>query len=146
MGTVTVPANSSEALAMLGSAVGFLADADWAQAPADAVAECLRGLEGADAVGAVARGRMLAAFDAKDGSLADGQRTTRAWLVHGLRVTRGQAGVYAAVQALAREHRPLLTGLRGGHVTTSVALQLAKWTRIIPAEFRAQAEETSDAF
>ena len=86
---------------------------------------------------AAARGRLLAAFDAKDGHLADGQRNTRAWLVHRLRVTRGQAGQYGAVQALAREHLPLLAGLRSWAVTTSVALQLAKWTRVIPAEYRA---------
>jgi hypothetical protein len=50
--------------------------------PAEAVAEMLREMERADAVQAAARGRLLAAFDAKDGHLADGQRTTRAWLVH----------------------------------------------------------------
>ena len=75
---------------MLESAVGFLADADAAQMPAEALAECLRALERADAVEAVARGRFLVAFDAKDGHLADGQRTCRTWLVHSLRVTRGQ--------------------------------------------------------
>jgi hypothetical protein len=136
-----IPASAAEALGMLRSAVGFLADADAAQMPAAALAECLRGLEGADAVGAVARGRFLQAFDARDGSLADGQRTTRAWLVHCLRVTRGQAGEHQAVQALAREHRPLLAGLREQAVTKSVALQLAKWTMAIPEEFREQAEE-----
>ncbi len=141
MSTVMGPASEAEALKMLASAAGFLADADWAQAPAEALAECLRALEQADAVEAAAHARMLQAFDAKDGHLADGQRNTRTWLVHCLRVTRGQAGEYGAVQALAREHRPLLAGLRGGHVTKSVTLQLAKWTRVIPAEYRGQAEE-----
>jgi hypothetical protein len=57
-------------------------------------------------------------------------------------VTRGQAGEYKAVQTLAQENEPLLAGLAEGHVVTkSVALQLAKWTRPIPAEYRAQAEE-----
>ena len=127
---------------MLESAVGFLADADAAQMPAEALAGCLRGLERADAVQAAARGQLLAAFDAKDGPVGDGQRTTRTWLVHSTRVTRGQAAEHKAVQALAEGHRPLLAGLREGHVlTTSVALQLARWTRAIPDEFRAQAEE-----
>jgi Domain of unknown function (DUF222) len=141
MGSATGPASAAEALGMLESAVGYLADADWVQAPAGAAAECLRGLERADAVRTAARARMLAAFDTKDGHVADGQRTTRAWLVHCLRVTRGKAGEYAAVQALAREHLPLLAGLRGEAVTESVALQLAKWTRSIPAEYRGQAEQ-----
>src|SRR6516162_7028569 len=142
MSTVTVPANAGEALGMLECAAGYLADLDAAQMPAEALAGCLRGLERADAVQAAARGQLLAAFDVTDGHLADGQRTTRTWLVHSTRVTRGQAAEYKAVQALAQEHAPLLAGLREGDVLTkSVALQLARWTAAIPGEFRAQAEE-----
>jgi hypothetical protein len=142
MSTVMVPANASEALGMLESAAGYLATLNAADVPAEALAEYLRGMERADAVQAAARGQFLAAFDAKDGHLGDGQRNTRAWLVHSIRVTRGQAGEYRAVQALALEHRPLLDGLREGYVITkSVALQLAKWTGAIPTEFRGQAEE-----
>jgi len=91
MSTVMVPASADEALGMLEAAMGFLADADAAQMPAGALAECLRALERTDAVEAAARARLLAAFDARDGYLADGQRNTRTWLVHTLRVTRGQA-------------------------------------------------------
>ena len=142
MSTVMVPANAGEALGMLESAAGFLAGLNAADMPAEAIAECLRGMERADAVQAAARGQFLAAFDAKDGHQGDGQRTTRAWLVHSTRVTRGQAAEYRAVLALAREHRSLLAGLREGHVITkSVALQVAKWTAAIPEEYREQAEE-----
>ena len=141
MSTVTVPASAAEALEMLESAMEFLADSDAADMPAEALADCLRGLERADAIEAAARGRFLEAFDAKDGPLADGRRNTRTWLVHCLRVTRGQAGEHKAIQALAREHQPLLAGLREQAVTKSVALQLARWTGPIPAEFREQAEE-----
>jgi len=142
MSTAMVPANADEALGMLESAAGFLAGLDAADMPAEAIAECLRGMERADALQAAARGQFLSAFDAKDGHLGDGQRTTRAWLVHSTRVTRGQAAEYRAMQALAREHRPLLAGLREGHVITkSVALQVAKWTSAIPDEYRPQAEE-----
>ena len=46
------------------------------------------------------------------------------------------------MQALAEGHRVLLAGLREGEVITkSVALQLARWTAAIPAEFREKAEE-----
>ena len=142
MSTVVVPANMPEALLMLEGALGFLADMDSAGTPASALAEGLRALERADAIGAVARGRMLAAFDAQDGPVADGQRTARTWLVHSTRVTRGQAGEHQAVQVLAEGHPVLLAGLReAGAVSKSVALQLAKWTRPIPAEVRDQAEE-----
>jgi hypothetical protein len=141
MCTATVPPSAGEALRQLQSAAAVLAGLDVAQMPAEALAQYVRGLEQADGVLA-ARGQFLAAFDGKDGHLADGQRTTRAWLVHTLRVTRGQAAEYRALQALACEHRPLLEGLRQGHaLTKSVALQLAKWTQPIPGEFRDQAEE-----
>jgi hypothetical protein len=122
--------------------MGFPAGLDAADMPAEALAECLRGMERADAVGAAARGGFLAAFDAAGGHLGDGQRTTRTWLVHTTRVTRGQAAEHKAVQALAAGHAPLLARLREGHVITkSVALQLAKWTSGIPEEYRGQAEE-----
>ena len=120
----------------------FLAAQDAAGLPAQAVADQLRALERTDAVGSALRGRLLEVFDAQDGHLADGQRTTRTWLVHSLRVTKGQAGEYQAVQALARSHRVLHAALAEGWVITkSEALQLARWTRAIPEEYRAEAEE-----
>jgi hypothetical protein len=142
MSTMMVPANMDDAMKMLESAMGFMADVDAAGMPAEVLAYALRGLERADAIEAVARGRLLVAFDAKDGPVADGQRNTRTWLVHTARVTKGQAGEYQALQALARDHGLLLAGLREGWVTTkSVALQLARWTRAIPEEYREKAEE-----
>ena len=141
-GAVVVPGDLPGALAMLDGALGFLADMDAAGTPAAVLAVGLRALERADAVGAAARGRMLAAFDVQDGPVADGQRTTRTWLVHSTRVTRGQAAEHKAVQALAEGHRVLLAGLREGDVVTkSIALQLARWTAAIPEEFREKAEE-----
>src|SRR5580693_7557435 len=138
----TVPATAAEALGMLESALGFLAAQDAAGLPAGAAAGQLRALERADAVGSAIRARLLQVFDAQDGHLADGQRTTRTWLVHSLRVTKGQAGEYQATQALASGHHVLHAALAEGWVLTkSEALQLAKWTRAIPEECRAEAEE-----
>jgi hypothetical protein len=141
MGTVAVPASAAEALEMWQVSAGYLADLDAASLPAAALAACIAGMEQADAVGTVARARLLAAFDAQDGHLADGQRSLGAWLVHMARVTRGQAAEYKAMRALPRDHEPLLAGLRAKALTKSEALQLARWTRQIPAEFRGQAEE-----
>jgi Domain of unknown function (DUF222) len=142
MSTVMVPANMDEALKMLASAVGFLAETEAADLPAEVLAEGLRAMERADAAVAAARGRFLEAFDAQDGSVADGQRTVRTWLVHSTRVTRGQAVEHRAVQALARRHPVLTAALAEGWVLSkSEALQLARWTRAIPEEFRARAEE-----
>jgi Domain of unknown function (DUF222) len=127
---------------MLESLSAVLARVDPAQLPDDVVARGLRVLERTDAMGAATRGRFLQAFDARNIHLADGQRTTRAWLVHSLGVTRGQAAEHKAVQALAADHGPLLAALAERPVLTkSAALQLARWTKPIPAEFRQQAEE-----
>jgi hypothetical protein len=136
------PASTGEALDMLELAMGYLADTDATGLPAQTLAECLAGLERIDAIGAAARGSLLAAFDAADAHLADGQRTTRTWLVHQLRITKGQAAEHLAAAALARQHPRLRAGLRQGQpLTKSVALQLARWLRDIPERFWDQAEE-----
>ena len=147
MSTMMVPADMDDAMKMLDAALGmqqcvlgFLAAQDAAGLPAGAAAGQLQALERANAVGAALAGRLLVVFDAQDGYLADGQRTARTWLVHSLRVTRGQAGEYQAVQALARSHQVLHAALAEGHVITkSEALQLARWTKAIPDEYRAEA-------
>ena len=138
----TVPATAAEALGMLESALRFLAAEDAASLPGQAAADRLRILERHDAIEAAVRARLLQVFDAQDAHLADGQRSTRTWLVHLTRVTKGQAGEYQALQALARSHQVLLAALAEGHVLTkSAALQLAKWTKAIPDEYRGKAEE-----
>ncbi|MGH3230827.1 MAG: DUF222 domain-containing protein, partial [Streptosporangiaceae bacterium] len=139
---MTAPATGAEALGMLDTAMAFLAVEDTAGLPAEAAADRLRALERHDAVEAAVRARLLEAFDAQDGSVADGQRNTRTWLVHTTRVTKGQAAEYRALQALARGHQVLHAALTEGWVLTkSEALQLARWTRAIPEEYRAKAEE-----
>jgi hypothetical protein len=140
------PASADDVLDMLMTGIGYLADADPAGLPSETLAGYLRALEQADAVAAVARGKLLAAFDAADGHLADGQRTTRAWLVRRLGITRRQAGQHLATAALARQHPRLLGGLRQGRaLTTSVALQLAQWLRDIPARYADQAGQITVA-
>jgi hypothetical protein len=149
MSTMMVPANMDDALKMLDAALGmqqcvlgFLASQDAAGLPTEAVADQLRALERASAVQAALRGRLLEVFDVQDGHLASGQRSTRAWLVHSLRVTKGRAGEYRAVQALARSHPVLHAALaEGGVLTESEALQLARWTKAIPEQYRDKAEE-----
>jgi hypothetical protein len=142
MDAVRVPAGSPDELDLLESVMGSLAGTDPADLAETEVARRLRVLERVDAIGAAVRGGLLTAFDARDGHVADGQRTTRTWLVHVTRVTKGQAAEHKAVQVLARSHPVLLAALAEGHMLTkSVALQLAKWTRPIPDEYRAKAEE-----
>src|SRR5580658_7449779 len=141
MSTAVAPTSPAEALKMFQTSACYLADLDAASMPAEALGRYIRELVQADAVLTAALAPMLAAYDAKDGHVADGQRSLGTWLVHMARVTRAQAAEYKAIRALPRDHEPLLAGLRAEAITKSEALQLAKWTREIPAEFRAQAEE-----
>jgi Domain of unknown function (DUF222) len=141
MSIAAVPANADEALTIIESLMEYLADLDAASLPAEAIGEHLRAMERIDTVAAAAWGRLLAAFDAQGGPVGDGQRTTRAWLTHSLRVTRAQAARLLAVRAVATGHPVLWAGLRDRAVSSSVAVQLAKWTAPIPDEFRQQAEE-----
>ncbi len=141
MSTGTGAASAGELLKVLESVAGSLADLDAAELPAEALGACVQGVVRADAVLAAALGRLLAAFDAKDGHLGDGHKTLRAWAVHVLGVTRGQAGEYLALRGLARDHAVLRAALREKAITKSLALQLARWTNAIPAGFRAEAEQ-----
>ena len=135
-------AGGADALEILESLMASLASTDPAELADEELARRLRVLERVDAIEAAVRGRLLEAFDARDGHVADGQRTARTWLVHSTRVTRGQAAEHKAVQVLARRHPVLADALAEGSVLTkSVALQVARWTRRIPAEFRGPAEE-----
>src|SRR5215472_13479175 len=93
-----VPPSADEALRMVESLLGALARGDPEGLPTGVVAGRLRALERGGAIGAALRGRYLEAFDAQDGSIADGQRTARTWLVHCTRVTKGQAAEHKAVQ------------------------------------------------
>ena len=132
MCTATEPLSASEKFGLVESLLAELAGEDAASQPVAVTAEGLRALERIDAVGAAVRGRFLHAFDAQQGSVADGQRTTRTWLVNCLRITKGQAGEYKAILALAVKHEPLLAALRDKVLTKSVALQVARWTQAIP--------------
>ena len=78
------PTSMADALEAIEELAGFVADVDAAELPTQVLGEGLAGMERIDAVLAVARGVLLAAFDAKDGHLADGQRSMRAWEVNEL--------------------------------------------------------------
>ena len=142
MCTAAAPAGQADELDLLQALMRSLAVTDPAGLAGAEVARRLRVLEQVDAMGAAARGRLLEAFDARDGHIADGQRTARTWLVHCTGVTEGQAAEHRAVQAVARRHPVLADALaEGWPLTKSVALQLARWTRAIPGEYRTEAEE-----
>ena len=84
----TPPLTTAAKLALIESWLAETAAEDAAGLPTAVLAERLAAQERIDAAGAALRGTCLHAFDAQDGSVADGQKTTRAWLVNCLRVTK----------------------------------------------------------
>src|ERR1039458_7372732 len=90
------PASTSEALAMLPSAMRYLAAADPTQLTASEQARCLQRLEQADAIEVAARANVLGAFTAGQGYCQDADYSPRSWLIHRTRVTKGAATGHTA--------------------------------------------------
>jgi hypothetical protein len=78
-----------EALAAVEAALGFLAAADVASWPAEALAGSLRALGRVEAGQLAAQSRLLAVFNAQAGFEADGQASVKAWLRWQAQMTRG---------------------------------------------------------
>ena len=71
----SVPSSAAEALAAVEAGLGYLAGAEVAEWPAEALAGCLRALGRAEAVQLAAQSRVMAAFNAQAGFEVDGQAT-----------------------------------------------------------------------
>ncbi len=135
------PASTGEALEMLTSAMRYLAAADATQMPASEQAECLAGLERADAVETAARASVLAAFTAAQGCCEDGDYSPRSWLIHRTRVTKGTAAGHIAWVRRARSHPRILAALAAGEMTESYARTVCQWTDKLPGQCRGAADE-----
>src|ERR1035441_844744 len=135
------PASTSEALAMLTSAMTYLAAADATQLTASEQAECLQRLEQADAIETAARASVLGAFTAGQGYCEDADYTPRAWLIHKTRVTKGAATGHAAWVPRARAHPRIMAALADGEMSESYARTLCLWTDKLPGQCRDTADE-----
>ena len=135
------PASTSEALAMLTSAMTYLAAADATQLTASEQAECLQRLEQADAIETAARASVLGAFTAGQGYCEDADYSPRAWLIHKTRVTKGAATGHAAWVPRARAHPRIMAALADGEMSESYARTLCLWTGKLPEQCRDTADE-----
>ncbi len=134
------PASAAEALGMLTSALAYLSAADATQLAAETQAQCLHALEQAAAMGTAARTSILAAFTAGQGYSADGDYSTRAWLIHRARVTKGAAMAYTAWVRRAAAHPDLAAALAAGEISESFARTLCTWTDKLPPDCRPAAD------
>jgi hypothetical protein len=96
MGSAPAFASVGEAMEMARAALGYLAAVDATALAAETQAECLRGLERAEAVLTAGRASFLSAFTAGKGYSADADYSARAWLMHRTGITRGAAASHTA--------------------------------------------------
>ena len=133
MNSVPAPASTAEALAMLRTAMGYLAAADPMAMSAQAQAECLHTLEQLDAVETAARARILAAFTAGQGYADDADYSPTSWLIHRTRITKGAARGHLGWARRAAAHPQVIAALAEGTVLSeSMARLICGWTDKLP--------------
>ena len=135
------PASASEAMDMVHAGLSYLASVDAAQLPAGTQAECLQGLERADAIAAAARAWFLSAFTAGQGYSADADYSPRAWLMHKTGITRGAAASHTAWAGRAEAHPRVVTALAAGDLSESYGRTICRWTDKLPEKFRDESDE-----
>ena len=141
MSAAPSPASPAEALAMLRSAMGYLAAADATALATETQAQCLLALEQLDAIETAARASMLAAFTAGQGYAADADYSPRAWLMYKTRVTKGAASGHLGWVGRAAAHPQVIAALAEGHILSeSVARRICQWTDKLPGDCRLAAD------
>ena len=134
-------ANVSEAMDMVQAGLSYLAAADAAQLATVTQAECLRGLERADAIATAARASILAGFMAGKGYADDADYGARSWLIHRTHITTGAAVGHTAWARRTRTHAKVLAALAAGQVTESVGRLICLWSDKLPEKFRDESDE-----
>ena len=131
---IAAPASTAEAMGMVLTGLRYLAAADPAALAAQAQAECLHGLEQADAISTAARARVLAVFTAGQGYSADADYSPASWLIHRTKVTKGAARGHLGWARRAAVHPQVIMALAEGTVLTeSMARTICGWTDKLPA-------------
>jgi hypothetical protein len=139
--SVPAPASADEALAMLDSAMSYLAAADPAAMGAQAQARALAGLERLDAAETAARASILGAFTAGRGYAADADYSPRSWLIHRTRITRGAAAGHLAWARRAAAHPLVMAALANGDLPSeSWARTVCGWTDQLPGDCQQDAD------
>jgi hypothetical protein len=141
MGAAPAFASVGEAIETARAALGYLAAADAAQLAAETQAECLRGLERAEAVLTAARVSFLSAFTAAKAYSADADYSARAWLMHKTGITRGAAALHTAWAKRAETHPKVVAALAAGDLSESYARTICQWTDRLPEKYRDASDE-----
>jgi Domain of unknown function (DUF222) len=141
MGSAPVFASVGEAMEMVQAGLSYLAAADAVQLAAQTQAECLQGLEQADAVATAARASFLSAFTAGQGYSADADYSVLSWLMHRTGITRGAAVGHIAWAKRMATHPQVVAALAARQVAESVGRMICLWTGKLPEKFRDESDE-----
>jgi Domain of unknown function (DUF222) len=141
MGSAPVFASVGEAMEMVLAGLSYLAAADAVQLAAQTQAECLQGLEQADAVATAARASFLSAFTAGQGYSADADYSVLSWLMHRTGITRGAAVGHIAWAKRMATHPQVVAALAARQVAESVGRMICLWTGKLPEKFRDESDE-----
>src|SRR5690242_8036261 len=141
MGTAPTFATVGEAMDMARAALGYLATVDATQLAAETQAECLRGLERAEAVLTAARASVLSAFTAGKGYFADADYSARVWLMHKTGITRGAAASHTAWAKRYETHPKVVAALAAGDLSESYGRTICQWTDKLPEKYREDSDE-----
>jgi hypothetical protein len=134
------PRSASEAIAAIGAGLAFLNGPGTPSLTGAELAECLRGLAGAESALLAARSAVLSAFAAGRVFEADGQCSARAWLRWQTRVTGAAAGAAVSWARRLAAHPAVAAALAGGVLSGSWARAVCEWSDALPEEFRGDAD------
>ncbi|MGO8726099.1 MAG: DUF222 domain-containing protein [Streptosporangiaceae bacterium] len=135
-----VPSSAADAMAMVKAGLAWLARSDAGSLPGAVQADCLRGLEQAEAMTVAARSAVLATFSAQGGFEDDGHGSARAWLKWRTRVTAGAAaGAVGWMRRLAA-HPAVAEALAAADLSASWARHVCEWSDRLPEAHRGDAD------
>jgi hypothetical protein len=122
------PANDSDALDMFLASLRYLTAADPTAMRAEEQARCLKVLEEGQSMATVARALILGAFTAGEGYSADGEYSTRSWLIHRTGISRAAAMAHSAWERRVKEHPKIARAMTMGLLSESWAKAICEVT------------------
>ncbi|HTU75940.1 MAG TPA: DUF222 domain-containing protein [Trebonia sp.] len=136
--TTLWPVSVEQALAMMDAALDYLNQPGAAELEAASLGGVLQAMCGLSSKFTAARAAIVARFDALGAHDVDGYGSSVAWLAAKGSMTRKAAGAQVRQSRQLRDHPELHKALADKQISESWAERIAKWTRKLPAEWRAE--------
>src|ERR1700761_4536459 len=128
----------ADALRMMNAGLDYLNGPGAGELDAASYGTVLRSLAAVQAKFTAAHAAVLARFGAADAHDSDGYGTSVAWLMAMADMTRPDARAKVWRMRLLRHPPEMADALANADISKSQALAIAKWTKKLPAELRAE--------